>query len=210
MIDSQEKVREFHRTFDIPIEAKPILPSQDRFELRKNLIQEEFNEFIEAYGKGDLVEVADALADLQYVLDGTVLEFGLQYRSEEIFNEVHRSNMTKVWPDGTIKMREDGKILKPDTYTPPEIALIVNRPDGVLEMLERAIEASFLDGQKVDYISMNSEQLVHCVNALRRTTGKLPLEREKIIENTWTYTGLSIRVDESHTEPTLIFDAKVS
>lgn len=95
-IDSLNQVGEFHKTFNAPILDKPQIPSQQRCELRVNLLQEELDELSQAIKDGDIVEVADALADLQYVLSGAVLEFGLGDKFVEIFNEVQRSNMSKA------------------------------------------------------------------------------------------------------------------
>ena len=89
-------VAEFHRTFNLPIESGPVIPAKDRCELRVNLLQEELNELKEAIEEKDLVEIADALADLQYVLSGAVLEFGMAPSFKEIFDEVQRSNLSKA------------------------------------------------------------------------------------------------------------------
>lgn len=90
------QVEEFHKTFKAPVLPKPQLAPENRAKLRVSLIQEELNELQEAITKGDLVEVADALCDLQYVLSGTVLEFGLRDLFDKMFNEVHQSNMSKA------------------------------------------------------------------------------------------------------------------
>ena len=89
-------VGEFHKTFDLPRLNKPTIPSQDRCELRINLLQEELNELKEAIADQNIVEIADALADLQYVLSGAILEFGLAPKFKKLFEEVHRSNMSKT------------------------------------------------------------------------------------------------------------------
>lgn len=90
------KVKEFHNTFDAPVLETPQIPSEDRCRLRVSLLQEELDELKSAITKGDIVEVADALCDLQYVLSGAVLEFGLGDKFEQLFNEVQRSNMSKA------------------------------------------------------------------------------------------------------------------
>lgn len=95
-IDSLNQVAEFHRTFSAPILDTPQLISQERANLRVNLLQEELNEMKQAIADGNITEVADALADLQYVLSGAVLEFGLGEKFVTLFNEVHRSNMSKA------------------------------------------------------------------------------------------------------------------
>jgi predicted HAD superfamily Cof-like phosphohydrolase len=91
-----ELVKEFHDTFEHPVLEAPEIPSEKRSALRVSLITEELKELEQAIKDGNLVEVADALCDLQYVLSGTILEFGLGDRFKELFNEVHRSNMSKA------------------------------------------------------------------------------------------------------------------
>lgn len=91
-----DQVAEFHKTFKAPVLESPQLAPSDRAKLRVALIQEELNELQEAIEKNDLVEVADALCDLQYVLSGTVLEFGMKDLFDKMFDEVHRSNMSKA------------------------------------------------------------------------------------------------------------------
>ena len=95
-IDSLNQVAEFHRTFNAPILDTPQIPSKERCELRVSLLQEELNELQQAIADNNIVEIADALCDLQYVLSGAVLEFGLGDKFVELFNEVQRSNMSKA------------------------------------------------------------------------------------------------------------------
>ncbi|QBQ43107.1 pyrophosphohydrolase domain-containing protein [Sphingobacterium psychroaquaticum] len=92
-------VAEFHKTFQHPILEEPTIPSQARCELRVSLIAEELNELKEAIENKDLVEIADALCDIQYVLSGAVLEFGLKDKFNALFEEVQRSNMSKACKD---------------------------------------------------------------------------------------------------------------
>ena len=89
-------VAKFHTTFGMPIHEEPTVPDIDRCKLRVNLIQEELDELKEALKEKDIVEVADALCDLQYVLSGAILEFGLAEQFKEMFDEVQRSNMSKT------------------------------------------------------------------------------------------------------------------
>ena len=95
-IDSLNQVAEFHKTFNAPILKTPTIPSKERCELRVSLLQEELNELKQAIEDNNIVEIADALCDLQYVLSGAVLEFGLGDKFVELFNEVQRSNMSKA------------------------------------------------------------------------------------------------------------------
>lgn len=89
-------VAEFHKTFKHPIVANPAIPDEKRCKLRVSLIAEELKELEEAIAAKDLVEIADALCDIQYVLSGAVLEFGMGEKFNELFNEVQRSNMSKA------------------------------------------------------------------------------------------------------------------
>ncbi|QEC80565.1 hypothetical protein FSB76_20985 [Mucilaginibacter ginsenosidivorax] len=95
-LNSLNQVAEFHSTFKHPIVAAPAIPSKQRSQLRIELLAEELKELQQAVDDNNLVEVADALCDLQYVLAGAVLEFGLAAKFKELFDEVHRSNMSKA------------------------------------------------------------------------------------------------------------------
>lgn len=102
--DALKQVAEFHKTFQHPIEPEPVIPSEDRCKLRVSLIREELKELEEAIQNNDLTEVADALCDIQYVLSGAILEFGLATKFKDLFDEVQRSNMSKA-----CKTREDAE-----------------------------------------------------------------------------------------------------
>jgi predicted HAD superfamily Cof-like phosphohydrolase len=93
---SLNQVAEFHHTFKHPVVAAPAIPSKERCELRISLLAEELKELQQAVDDNNLIEVADALCDLQYVLAGAILEFGLGEKFKELFDEVHRSNMSKA------------------------------------------------------------------------------------------------------------------
>ena len=95
-LDVLNQVAAFHRTFRHPIEALPVIPAEDRCRLRINLLREELEELESAVAEKDIVAVADALCDLQYVLSGAVLEFGLGEKFRALFDEVQRSNMSKI------------------------------------------------------------------------------------------------------------------
>lgn len=95
-IDSLNQVAEFHTTFKHPVLDTPQIPSKERCALRVELISEELKELQEAIADNDMIEIADALCDIQYVLSGAVLEFGLGDKFVELFNEVQRSNMSKA------------------------------------------------------------------------------------------------------------------
>lgn len=127
----QEMVREFHEAFGAAIADSPTLSDSKTRSLRYALIAEEFDEFDEALLHGDLVEVADALADLVVVIYGTALSFGLDL--DDLVAEVHRSNMSKLGADGLPIVREDGKILKGPNYTPPDIPGELSRQAALAE-----------------------------------------------------------------------------
>ena len=119
-------VARFHESFRVPIENDPVIPEKERCELRYKLIREELEEFRHAFETGNLVEVADALTDLQYVVFGSVLVFGLQGKFEDLFSEVQRSNMSKLDSDGHPIFREDGKVLKSNLWSPPNLKKILD------------------------------------------------------------------------------------
>ena len=125
-----DQVLEFHHTFESHIAPKPdleLIPQKVKA-LRKSLVLEECREVIEALEEDtDIAHIAKELADLQIVLLGTVASYGLQNIFEEVLDEVHRSNMSKVNPDGTITRNELGKVLKPDTYSPADITSILDQ-----------------------------------------------------------------------------------
>ena len=143
-------VVEFHEAFGAPVAWTPMVPSEDRRELRCKLIFEEALEFITASGANlcvngedvmlqnvsliwvnepDLTEAADALADLRYVTDGAALEWGIPL--EKCLREVHRSNMSKLGEDGKPLLRADGKILKGPSYTAPQLEEILELYKGI-------------------------------------------------------------------------------
>ena len=119
MTDEQSMVEEFHRKFDIHAQAHPAAISEDTKRLRIRLIQEEFDELKESMAEGNLAALAKEMADLLYVVYGTAVSYGIDM--EPVFHEVHRSNLSKV---GGYK-REDGKWVKPPTYSPASIEPIL-------------------------------------------------------------------------------------
>jgi predicted HAD superfamily Cof-like phosphohydrolase len=117
----QKLVQEWHEKFDVPVAKSPRTVDNATMSLRVSLIQEELNEFARAGSEGDMVKVADALADLLYVVYGSAVSFGIDL--EEVFEEVHRSNMTK---DGGGKAL-NGKVLKGPNWSPPVLRPILQR-----------------------------------------------------------------------------------
>ena len=117
---------EFNQAFDIPKLDSPDIGPEELIELRIKLLREEVEEYAEAARAGDLVEVLDALADIGYILAGTILNHGMQNIYDDAFNEVHRSNMAKL-VDGKVLRREDGKVMKPQGWTAPQLAQFVTK-----------------------------------------------------------------------------------
>ncbi len=116
----------FHNSFGLGVLSTPKANlGEQKNKLRFNLMDEENKEYLEAADRGDLVEVADALGDMLYILCGTILEHGMQYKIEEVFEEIQRSNMSKLGADGRPIYREDGKVLKGPNYFKPDIAGIL-------------------------------------------------------------------------------------
>lgn len=123
MTKLQNQVREFHEKFDLTVNEQPSLVDEAINGLRVELITEELREYKEALESNDIVGIADALGDIAYVLYGAAITHGINL--EPITDEIHRSNMSKVWVDGTVKKREDGKVLKPPTYSPADLCPII-------------------------------------------------------------------------------------
>lgn len=116
------KVKEFHEVFGLEYHESPKAEiSKKIYELRHRLMQEENDEYLEACEKGDLTLIADALGDKMYILFGTIIAHGLQNKIEEVFSEIHRSNMSKLDKDGKPIYRDDGKIMKSENYFLPNI-----------------------------------------------------------------------------------------
>ena len=123
-----EKVKEFHEVFGLEYQRSPAGEVNERIiSLRHRLMAEENNEYLEAAKAGDLSLIADALGDKLYILCGTILAHGLQDKIVEVFEEIHRSNMSKLDGNGKPIYREDGKIMKSDLYFLPEIDKILTR-----------------------------------------------------------------------------------
>ncbi len=120
-----DQVTEFHEAYGLPVLARPDIADARTVKLRINLLQEELDELKAALEQGDIVETLDALTDLQYVLDGAYLSFGLHPVKTKAFDEVHRSNMSKLGADGKpIRRPEDGKVMKGPNYAPPDLGSI--------------------------------------------------------------------------------------
>jgi predicted HAD superfamily Cof-like phosphohydrolase len=121
------KVKEFHRVFGLEYHEQPEAAIEKKIiELRHRLMQEENDEYLEAAMENNLPLIADALGDKLYILCGTIIAHGLQHKITEVFNEIHRSNMSKLDDNGKPIYREDGKIMKSNNYFLPDIK-------GVLE-----------------------------------------------------------------------------
>lgn len=115
-----DMVRQFNKTYDIKIEKSPSTIDEDSYKLRYNLMLEEVNEYLEACKNEDIVEVADAIVDMMYILYGFVLAHGLSDVIFDMFEEVHKSNMSKL-ENGKVLRRTDGKIMKGSEYFKPNL-----------------------------------------------------------------------------------------
>jgi predicted HAD superfamily Cof-like phosphohydrolase len=126
MQDKIDAVKAFHTAFKIGYRETPKAHlGMEKNQLRYKLMREENEEYLEAANNNDLVEVADALGDMLYILCGTIIEHGLQYKIEEVFEEIQRSNMSKLDDNGEPIYREDGKVLKGPNYFKPNIKNIL-------------------------------------------------------------------------------------
>ena len=127
MKDKIAAVQEFHTAFKIGYKNDPVADlGEAKNVLRFNLMKEENEEYLEAVQNNDLVETADALGDMLYILCGTIIEHGMQHKIEEVFNEIQRSNMSKLGEDGKPIYREDGKVLKGPNYFKPNIKAVLD------------------------------------------------------------------------------------
>lgn len=121
-------VTDFHRVFEMDFNMVPVnCLGESKNLLRYNLMKEENDEYLEAVINKDLTSVADALGDMLYVLCGTIIEHGLQDQIQDIFDEIHRSNMSKLDENGKPIYREDGKVMKGPNYFKPDISKILNQ-----------------------------------------------------------------------------------
>lgn len=119
-------VKEFHTAFNIGhSESLRADLGENKNILRFNLMKEENEEYLEAVQNNDLIEIADALGDMLYILCGTIIEHGLQYKIEAVFDEIQRSNMSKLGQDGNPIYREDGKVMKGPNYFKPNFIKIL-------------------------------------------------------------------------------------
>jgi len=116
-----QSVEEFHNAFEQENGTEPRFIKRSDYDLRHSLMKEENDEYLEACYNKDLVEIADALGDQLYILCGTILKHGMQHIIEDVFNEIHSSNMSKLGEDGKPIHRADGKILKGPNYFRPDI-----------------------------------------------------------------------------------------
>jgi predicted HAD superfamily Cof-like phosphohydrolase len=120
-------VKEFHTAFKIGHSETPTANlGEIKHTLRYNLMKEENEEYLEAVQNNDLIEIADALGDMMYILCGTIIEHGLQHKIEEVFDEIQRSNMSKLGRDGNPIYREDGKVMKGPNYFKPDFSKIIS------------------------------------------------------------------------------------
>lgn len=128
------QVKEFHETFGVPVEQVPHIPHRARWALRYHLLREEVDELLDGCEDMDTVAVADAITDILYVTFGAALEFGLGDKLETLFDEVHRSNMSKADADGNPIYNDEGKVLKGPNYSPPDIGKILNNKASAQDM----------------------------------------------------------------------------
>ncbi len=128
MKNKLKAVETFHNAFKITNRENPIaFTTKKEVKLRFELMDEENKEYLEAAKNNDLIEVADALGDMLYILCGTILSHGMQHKIEEVFNEIQRSNMSKLGENGKPIYREDGKVLKGPNYFKPNLKLVLSK-----------------------------------------------------------------------------------
>jgi predicted HAD superfamily Cof-like phosphohydrolase len=129
------QVKEFQELFGLAVRNSPegAIDSKE-YLLRYKLMREENEEYLEACQKEDLVEIADALGDMLYILCGTIITHGMQHKISEVFNEIHQSNLSKLDDEGKPIYREDGKVLKGPKYFKPNIRKILEQESFSFEV----------------------------------------------------------------------------
>ncbi len=128
LLDKINLVKEFHEVFRLEYHESPQAEISERIvTLRHRLMAEENDEYLEACQQKDLALIADALGDKLYILFGTIIAHGLQHKIEEVFDEIHRSNMSKLDDNKQPIYREDGKIMKSELYFLPDIKQVLER-----------------------------------------------------------------------------------
>jgi len=141
------QVLDFQNAFGISSPDKPKMLSKKRATLRQRLLEEEVGELREAK---NTIEVADALIDILYITCGTIHEYGLGDRAVILFDEVHRSNMSKVGPEGKAIFRADGKVMKPETYSEPKLQPIIERDFSLYKESEVLKELAAISKQETE------------------------------------------------------------
>jgi len=114
-------IKAFQIAFECNVLPVPTMPAKEIQELRVKLLQEELDELKQANQDNDIVEVGDALTDILYILLGTACEYGLIDKMEDMWDLVHKNNMAKLWSDGLVHKREDGKVIKPEGFEKVEL-----------------------------------------------------------------------------------------
>jgi predicted HAD superfamily Cof-like phosphohydrolase len=138
-----KQVQEFQNKFKQPVSLSPKTLSLPRGTLRFNLMEEENKEYLDAVKNSDLIEIADALGDMLYILCGTIIEHGMQDVIVDVFDEIQGSNMSKLGEDGEPILREDGKILKGKNYFKPNISKIMDLKKSILEEADNQLKICF-------------------------------------------------------------------
>jgi predicted HAD superfamily Cof-like phosphohydrolase len=144
------QVGEFQAAFGIEAPKRPTLLPKERAVFRHKLLKEEVKEIEQGEKAKDIVQVADGIIDSMYILIGTAHEYGFADRLVMMFDEVHRSNMTKMGPDGKAIFREDGKVMKPETYCAPNLDRILSRDFSVYQDNETIREIARMEKEATE------------------------------------------------------------
>jgi len=147
------QVLEFQKAFNVDMPTTPKMLRKTRAKLRQSLLEEEVKELLEAK---NILDVSDALVDILYITYGTAHEYGLADRLILLFDEVHKSNMTKVGSDGKALFRKDGKVLKPETYIEPNLRPILERDFSIYKSSDLAKELAEIESNIVNGIIHNT------------------------------------------------------
>ena len=147
------QVLEFQKAFNVESPDRPKMLRKTRAKLRQSLLEEEVKELLEAK---NIIDVADAIVDILYITYGTAHEYGLADRLILLFDEVHKSNMTKAGADGKALFRIDGKVLKPETYVEPNLKPILERDFSIYKSSELAKDLAEIESNIINRIIHNT------------------------------------------------------
>jgi len=195
MQNELNKVKEFMAACGQEVNVVPTIPDEGTRQMRHSILIEEVNELQSATTH---IDALDAITDILYVLLGTAHAYGLGDKLEAAFNEVHRSNMTKVMPDGKVLKREDGKIIKPDAYEKPNLQKVLELQENTVEWWLNQIADPII--KRLALGNMDDDKLFICENIEEAIAMSRLWDETKEGEVFWEYIA-------EQNDPTITFES---